>query len=167
MLVFAASLACRINIVPTFPRPRSLLLSSRCCHCCCCCRCCCRHCHLCGRYHCRRCHRQFILRRVHCCHRLPKQLPLDPRSLLLPPHRRTSPPLSNAVFIVNRVCHCRPPSPQSNAHGCFHHPSSPLLSTIFANVSFPLPLNAVKHCCPIKYPCLLLLLSFAIVERRR
>ena len=102
---------------------------------------------------------------VKLAYAVPQPAPVDSVTLLC--LRMASSSLSNAVFIVNRVCHCRPPSPQSNAHGCFHHPSSPLLNTIFADVSFPLPLNAIKHCCPIKYPCLLLPLSIAIVEHRR
>ena len=142
------------EFVASFLRPRLLLLSSCRCRCRRCRRCCPRHCH-----HCR-----VIVRRVYCCHRHPSQLLLDPRSLLLPPHHCTLLMPSNFVFIVHCACHYRLPSLQTNTHARCHHPPPPLLNAIFADVTLPPQSNAVKHCHPIKYPCLMLSSSITNIK---
>ena len=125
--------------------PLSLLLLSRCCRC--------RRCHCCCRRHCYcRRHHQVVIHQAHCCHCHPSRLPLDPRSLLLPPCHHTLPPPSNYVFTVHCAHHRRPPSLlQSNAHTRCRSPLPPLLNAIFVDVTSPPPSNAVKHCRPIKF----------------
>ncbi len=93
MSAFVASLTLRVNLMQPFPRPCLLLSSSCSCHCHLCCCCC--HCHCCCRGCCCHC-RPVVVRRIHCCYCHPLRLPLNHRSLLLPP------------------CHCPLPPPSAN-----------------------------------------------------